>query len=72
MVAVEENNLEALKLLFEAGADLSCTDYNGDNVFHIAAKFKHNECIEILQSRGLVKIPLLKVALDTKNDEGKL
>lgn len=68
MVAVEENNLDSLKLLCMAKADLNYADDKGDTAFHIASKFKHSECMRMLLSGGPIKG---KFELDRKNDEGK-
>ncbi|KAJ1528703.1 hypothetical protein ONE63_007096 [Megalurothrips usitatus] len=50
MVAVEENNVECLKLLCMAKANLNQTDYKENTALHTALKLNRNDCLKVLLS----------------------
>lgn len=49
-VAVRSNYVEIVKLLVGAGIDVDHQDDQGETALHIAARFDHTECAEVLLS----------------------
>lgn len=49
-VAVENNNINALKLLIEKGGDILSETSNGESLLSYAVRFKKREIVEILMS----------------------
>ncbi|KAK3915149.1 Nuclear factor NF-kappa-B p110 subunit [Frankliniella fusca] len=68
LVAVEENQVECLKLLCMAKADVNQPDYEENTALHIAAKNKNAVCLEVILSTSDSS---LKINLDKRNEKGE-
>lgn len=71
MVAVEENNVECLKLLCMAKANLNQTDYKENTALHTALKLNRNDCLKVLLSDKPTNDSNGKIELDKKNERGE-
>ncbi|XP_050503639.1 ankyrin-1-like [Diabrotica virgifera virgifera] len=51
--ATAKNNIEMVRLLTEAGANMQCSDFDGDMPIHIAAKEGHIKIIKYFLKKGM-------------------
>jgi ankyrin repeat protein len=54
MYAVALNSVSALRIIVEAGADLSMKDLDGNTLLHIAYMYSSTACIRYIRSLGVV------------------
>ena len=57
-VAVEENKLETVRLLFKEGGDLDSRTNEGDTPLHAAARYGHTEVVKFILSNVVDKNPV--------------
>jgi ankyrin repeat protein len=55
MHAAAEGNLDVVKILLEAGADLTLKDVDGDDATSFARQAGHTELVKILESARSLK-----------------